>query len=115
MEQHKDQMRLKHMLESCKEAENLASNKNREDIFKERILELALTRLVEIIGEAATKISENTKMKYSKIQWKEIIGLRNRLFHGYDSVDLDILWDIIEFDLPVLVKELQKIIPDNQA
>lgn len=77
---------------------------------KIRLLELATTRLVEIVGEAAAKISPENQAKYPSIPWSQIIGMRKRLIHGYDSVDLDVLWDTIEVDLPPLIAALKKIL-----
>jgi uncharacterized protein with HEPN domain len=74
---------------------------------------LALTRLVEIIGEAANRVSEKTRQKNPQIPWPQIIGMRNRLIHGYDVVDLDLLWDTITNDLPPLVKSLQGIVGEK--
>ncbi len=69
-----------------------------------------MTRLVEIIGEAGARVSSKTQNNFPDIPWPEIVGLRNRLVHGYDAVDLDILWSIIETDLPELIERLEKII-----
>lgn len=74
------------------------------------MLELSLIRLVEVIGEAAAKIKQDDYDKYPAMPWTQVVGMRNRLIHGYDEVDLNILWDTIEIDLPMLVKELKKII-----
>ena len=71
---------------------------------------MALIRLVEVIGEAAAKISNDEYDKYSSIPWSQVIGMRNRLIHGYEEVDLNILWDTIEIDLPMLVEELKNIL-----
>ena len=71
---------------------------------------MALIRLVEVIGEAAAKISPAEYDDYSTIPWNQVVGMRNRLIHGYDEVDLDILWNTIEIDLPMLVKELKNIL-----
>jgi uncharacterized protein with HEPN domain len=76
-------------------------------------LELALTRLLEIVGEAANRLSEDTRGKYAQIPWPQIIGLRNRLVHGYDAVDLDILWDIARQDLPPLIAALERIVEEG--
>lgn len=77
------------------------------------MLNLALTRLIEIIGEAANRVSEDIKAKYPELPWLQMIGTRNRLIHGYDSVDFDILWAIIEDDLPVLITRIEKILADK--
>ena len=71
---------------------------------------LALVRLLEVIGEAAGRIPKEEQESHSEIPWAEITGLRNRLIHGYDSVDMDILWQIIQFDLPPLITALEAII-----
>ena len=69
---------------------------------------LAVVRLVEIIGEAARAVSEPTRTQFPEISWREIVGTRDRLIHGYEEVDLDILWTIVTDDLPVLVSELNR-------
>jgi len=97
------------MLDHAKEAANLIAGKNKTELQHNRVLELALIRLVEIVGEASAKVSSETQAKYPSIPWPEVIGMRNRLIHGYDSVDLDVLWDTIEVDLPPLIAEIEKI------
>ncbi len=72
-------------------------------------MELALIRLIEFVGEASAKVSSETQAKYPSIPWPQVIGMRNRLIHGYDSIDLDVLWDTIEVDLPPLIAEIEKI------
>ena len=67
----------------------------------------ALTRLIEIVGEAATRVSTATRASHSAIPWPEILGLRNRIVHGYDKINLDILWQIVSADLPPLIKQLE--------
>jgi len=98
------------MLDHAKEAVDLIAGKDKTELQHNRVLELALIRLVEIVGEASTKVSSETQEKYPSIPWPQVIGMRNRLIHGYDSVDLDILWDTIEVDLPPLIAALKKII-----
>jgi len=113
MTQHNDIIRLRHMLDHAKEAVELIAGRERTELQHNRILELALIRLVEIVGEASAKVSPEAQAKYPTIPWPQVIGMRNRLIHGYDSVDLDILWDTIELDLPPLVAELGKILGET--
>jgi uncharacterized protein with HEPN domain len=113
MSQHDDHVRLRHMLDSGQEALDLIRGKQRVDLKSDHVLELALTRLLEIIGEAANRVSAETQQRYPQIPWRAIIGLRNRLIHGYDAVDLDILWDIVQYDLPHLVATLQRIMDEK--
>lgn len=111
MSRHSDTVRMQHMLDHAREAACLARGKAREELDSDRVLCLALVRLLEIVGEAASRIPAETRDKHAGIPWPEIVGLRNRLIHGYDSVDLDILWQIVTADVPALVAELEKIIP----
>jgi uncharacterized protein with HEPN domain len=95
------------MLEHSREAIQLLAGRTRQDLDTDRVLSLALVRLLEIVGEAASGISADARSKLPGIPWAEIVGLRNRLIHGYDSVDLDVIWSIVEQDLPELVRELE--------
>ena len=65
--------------------------------------------MLEIVGEAASRVPPGEREQYSGIPWVQIVGLRNRLIHGYDNVDFDILWEIVSHDLPPLIAELEKI------
>jgi len=103
------------MLDHAREAVDMIAGKNPEDLYQERMLELSLIRLVEIVGEAAGRVSRTGQAIYPEIPWREVIGMRNRLIHGYDSVDLNILWDTIELDLPPLISQLEKILPDYNS
>jgi uncharacterized protein with HEPN domain len=98
------------MLDSAEEAVELARGRKRKDLDNDRMLNLSLTRLLEVIGEAATHVPQEEREKYQSIPWEQIIGLRNRLIHGYDSVDMSIVWQIITTDLPPLVTELKRIL-----
>ena len=109
MSQHKDEVRFRHMLDHAREAVAMIQGKERLDLVSDRMLELSLVRLVEIIGEAAARVGTESKEKYPSIPWLQIVGIRNRLVHGYDAVDLDVLWDTIIDDLPPLIAELEKI------
>ena len=98
------------MLDHAKEAITAAQGRTRADLDNDRLLNLALVRLLEIIGEAASRVPREDRDLYPDIPWPEIVGLRNRLIHGYDEVDFDILWQIVTTDLPLLITELGKII-----
>lgn len=108
MTRHDPKVSLAHMRDHAIEAVNLVSGYKREDLDYNRIIVLALTRLLEIIGEAAARVPSSVRTSYPDIPWTEIIGTRNRLIHGYDKVDLDILWEILQKDLPRLIA----ILPD---
>jgi uncharacterized protein with HEPN domain len=77
-------------------------------------LNLALTRLLEIVGEAAARTSQEERSRYPAIPWMQVVGLRNRLIHGYDSVDFDILWQIVTRDLPPLIATVEEILSHHR-
>lgn len=98
------------MLDHALEAVAMTKGKTRTDLDKDRQLNLALVRLLEIIGEAASRVPKEEQARYADISWSEIISLRNRLIHGYDTVDFDILWQIVSQDLPGLIESLRKVL-----
>lgn len=106
---------LRHMLDHAREAVSLAQGKTRADLDSNRLLNLALVRLLEIVGEAAGRVPKEQCAQYPEIPWPQIVSLRNRLIHGYDSVDFDILWQIITSDLPPLITSLEAIIASEDA
>ena len=113
MTRHDDRIRLLHMLEHAVEAVQMIREHTRADLDTDRKLNLALVRLVEIVGEAATRMSPEVRNRHPGIPWLDIIGMRNRIVHGYDQVDFDILWDVMELHLPPLITELQRILDVN--
>ena len=110
MTQHDDIVRLQHMLEHAREAVGMIQSKDRANLQRDRMLELSLIRLIEVVGEAAARVTPEGQEKYPSIPWPQVASMRNRLIHGYDQVDLNILWDTIEDDLPPLIVELEKIL-----
>lgn len=114
MTRHDDRVRLRHMLDHAREAVAMITGKGKKDLQRQRMLELALVRLIEIIGEAAARVSPEGQAEYSFIPWREVVGMRNRLVHGYDSIDLDVLWDTIEDDLPPLIDKLERTLDEDE-
>jgi uncharacterized protein with HEPN domain len=104
-----DLVRLRHMMDSAMEAVVFIKGKSRADLDTDRVLSLALVRLLEVVGEAASRVTAATRQQMPDIPWSQIISLRHRLIHGYDSIDLDILWKILTGDLPVLIAQLRRI------
>lgn len=102
---------VSHMLDMSLQAQEILSGKSREDYDKEIVLRLALTHLIQIIGEAAQRVSKEFQSQYPQVPWREIIGMRHRIVHDYLNIDEDVVWQVAQNDLPQLVTVLQKIIP----
>jgi uncharacterized protein with HEPN domain len=102
-----DRVRLAHMLEAVQEALSFARGRGRDDLDGDRMLVRALTKDIEIVGEAASRVSEETRAALSEIPWAAIIATRNRLIHAYFDINLDVLWETIAIDLPALEKALR--------
>lgn len=103
-----DQVRLRHMLDAANEAVGFAKGRSRAELDTNRMLSLSLVRLLEVIGEAAYGISPSFREGHPDMAWKQIAGMRNRLIHGYYDVNLDIVWETVTQDLPVLIKQLEQ-------
>lgn len=114
MSRHDPYVRLGDMLDHAREALVFAQGKSRTDLDHDRLLTLALTRLLEVIGEAATGVPADVRSQHPQIPWSDIVGLRNRLIHGYHSVNLDLLWRVVTEDLPPLVAALEKVVPPEE-
>ena len=113
MSRRDDRVSLVDMLIHAEEAVVLLGEATLNDLVEDRVKQLALRKLVEVVGEAAKRVSEGTQQQYAAIPWSQIIGLRNRLVHGYDDVDLGILWEIIQADLPPLIEQLKAIVGEE--
>ncbi len=113
-EQEQNIVRLRHLLDYAREAVSLGKGKSRADLDTDCLLNLALVRLVEIVGEAASSVSRDMQSQYPQIPWSQIVSTRNRLIHGYDFLDFDILWQTITEDLPELIAILEKIVPPEE-
>lgn len=101
-------LRIRHMLDHAREALELARGRTRQDLDENREYELSLVRLLEIVGEAANRVPDEERRSYPTVPWRDIVDFRNRVIHGYDAVDLDIVWRIVKTDLPALVAALQE-------
>jgi uncharacterized protein with HEPN domain len=105
-----DQVRLRHMLDAAREAIAFTQDRTRVDLETDRMLVLALVKEIEIVGEAANQISQATREQLTGIPWADIVGMRHRLVHAYFEINLEILWQTVQGDLPPLVAELEQIV-----
>ena len=106
----KDLIRLKHMIDSAQAVLEFARGRRRADLDRDRLLLSGILRELEVMGEAANKISEKTKKEFSHLPWKELVGMRNRLIHAYFDIDHDVIWKTIREYLPSFTKEVEKVL-----
>ena len=102
-----DQDRLVHMIDAAEDALRFMTGRTRPDLDRDRMLCFAVVRAIEIIGEAASKITPETRAAYDDLPWPAIIGMRNRLVHAYFDIDNDILWVAVTQEVPALLERLR--------
>ena len=105
--QDEDRIRVGHMIEAAEDALGFIVGRTRADLDTNRKLLFALVRAVEIIGEAASKVSDETRNAHAGIPWKAIIGMRNRLVDAYFDIDADILWVAVTVEIPALLAQVK--------
>ncbi len=114
MSRHDDRVSLRQMLDQAKKAVRVASGKSVGDIAADQdLLAPALIRTLEVIGEAASRVSPEARARFSDIPRRDVIDLRNRLIHGYDIVDYELVRQIIDDDLPPLMASIEEILADT--
>ncbi|HEU4752832.1 MAG TPA: HepT-like ribonuclease domain-containing protein [Armatimonadota bacterium] len=101
------------MLDLAREASALATSRSRAELETDRLFQLALERLLELIGEAASQIAPAERANHPQVPWSGITRFRNRLIHGYDVIDYDIVWAVANDDLPPLIQQIELILADR--
>ncbi len=104
-----DRERSEHILAAAKEIESFINGKTFEDFKNDRLLQRGVEKDLEIIGEAANKLSEHTHKELPRIPWKAIIGMRNILVHVYFELDLETVWKTAKEDIPPLLENLKQL------
>jgi len=110
MSERNDNLLLEDILEACSKIERYIKDLSRVEFLDDEKTIDAVTRNMEIIGEAANKLSSDLTNEFDNIEWRQIIGLRNRLIHAYFGVDNDILWNIITENLPSFKIKIENIL-----
>jgi len=115
MSRHDPVITLGHMLDYAREAAALVRGRSRGDLDTDRQLNLSAVRLLEVLGEAASRIPSDVRARYPQIQWTQIVGMRNRLIHAYDFIDFNTIWQTLTVDLPPLIAQLEQILSGGEA
>jgi uncharacterized protein with HEPN domain len=108
-----DAIRLRHIIEAAETAQEFITGRRRDDLDSDRMLLFALVRAIEIMGEAASRVSAESRSLASAVPWGDIIGMRNRLIHAYHKVDPDIVWRTATQEIPEVLSVLRTVLPKD--
>jgi uncharacterized protein with HEPN domain len=106
-----DAVYLIHMLETARKAAGKVEGLDFDRFVADENLHLACVHLVQVIGEAASRVSAETRARHARVPWRQVIGMRHRVVHDYLEVDLEIVWQVISADLPGLIAVLERVAP----
>lgn len=104
--QPEDEVRVRHLVDAATTAQEFVAGRERRDLDADEMLRLALTKLVEIVGEAAKQVSPEARAEMPDVPWSAAARTRDRLVHHYFDIDLDVLWKTVTEDLPALLDRL---------
>jgi uncharacterized protein with HEPN domain len=114
MSQRDDDITLHQIRDAARKILVLTSERSRAELDSDWIVPLALMQLLQIIGEATRRLSEGFRSRHAEVPWARIVSLRNRLIHGYDTIDHDRLWIVATDDVPALVRALDQILGSSE-
>jgi len=110
-----DTVYLRHILDAIQRIQEYLAGVSYNQFLRDHLLQDGVVRQLEIIGEAASNVSEALQSAYPKLPWAAMIGIRNRLVHAYFEVDLFIVWDTVQSDLPPLKKQMEQLLMEMRG
>jgi len=113
MSKHDVLVTLREVSDFAREAHDLARGRRRDELGTDLSFQRHAERIVQLIGEAANRLPAEVRERYPSVPWRNIIGMRNRLVHGYGGVDYDVVWDVITVRAAALLNALPEIIADE--
>jgi uncharacterized protein with HEPN domain len=115
MTQHDPEVRIRHMRDHAHEAIEMLGSTTQDELRNDRKLQLALVQLIEIVGEAASRIPDEVRQANPAVPWQLAADMRNKLIHGYDVIEFAVVYDTVKDDLPALVQQLDGILPPSES
>ena len=103
------------ILDAMDKAEILLKDVTYDQFEADFRINFAVVRALEIVGEATKRLPKDLRRTYAEIPWKGIAGMRDRIIHGYDNVDLEIVWDVVKQDIPKIKPQIQQILTDHEG
>ncbi len=105
-----DRVRIMHMIDSAESLAQFIAGRKRADLDTDRMLLFAIVRAIELVGEAASKVTNETRDTVPDVPWTAIVGMRNRLIHGYFDIDSDVVWKTVTDEIPALLRSLKALV-----
>jgi uncharacterized protein with HEPN domain len=112
---HKDPVRLEHIIEAAQAALRYVHGVARDDLERDDMRARAIVQAVGVIGEAASRLTPELRARYPDVPWGTMIGMRNRLVHGYFEINYLLVWDTVNDDLPGLIDRMEEIVAAETA
>jgi len=104
-----DRIRVRHMIEAAESAVEFSAGREHAELYTDKMLLFAVARAIEIVGEAASKVSTDGRALMPALPWKSMVGMRNRLVHAYFDIDANVVWKTVSEELPPLLAQLQAV------
>lgn len=111
----RDHKYLLDMLLAGRDALEFAAGLTRQSFEGSRLHQRAIVNALQTVGEAARHVSDQTRAAHTEIEWTKIVGMRHRVVHDYSNIDLEIVWDVLEHDLPALMAALEPLVPPDPS
>jgi uncharacterized protein with HEPN domain len=108
-------MALLDMLIAARKAVRPFGATSRRQFRGDEVQQLALVRLIQVIGEAARKVSNERRSELREVPWDKVIGMRHRVVHDYARVDISVAWNVLQDDLPKLIPVLESVVPPDEG
>ncbi len=103
-----------HMIDAAESLGQFIAGRKRTDLDTDRMLLFAIVRAIEIVGEAASKVTNETRDTVPDVPWTAIVGMRNRLIHGYFDIDSDVVWKTVTDEIPALLRSLKALVERHE-
>lgn len=110
MTRHDPLVCMGHMRDHAQEAINMLGDMTEQELSEDRTIQLAVTRLIEIVGEAANRVTNEFRDLHPNVPWRQAVGMRHIIAHGYDIIEYAVIWDTVKNNLPELVRQLNAIL-----
>ena len=106
---------IEDIIEAMDKAEFALTNIDYNRFVDDFVINFAVARALEIVGEATKRLPQEVREAYPDIPWRDMAGMRDRIIHGYDNVDLRLMWDVVKQEIPQIKSQLEQILHDYEG